>query len=62
FWLNNIKTFDGQIGSESWNKLIAGSKFNGKAFQDFAKLAKGKIALQQHPGSSEWRNIKVRLL
>lgn len=62
FWLNNIKTYDGQIGSEAWNKLVANSKFNGKAFADFAKLPKGKIALQQHPGSSEWRNIKIRRL
>ncbi|MEO7766544.1 MAG: DUF1080 domain-containing protein [Ferruginibacter sp.] len=60
FWLNDIKTFEGQIGSEAWNTLVAGSKFNGKAFGDFAKIAKGKIALQQHPGSSEWRNIKIR--
>ena len=62
FWLNNIKTYEGQIGSEAWNALIANSKFSGKAFTDFAKVAKGKIALQQHPGSSEWRNIKIRVL
>lgn len=62
FWLNDIKTYEGQIGSDAWNALIANSKFNGKAFTDFAKVAKGKIALQQHPGSSEWRNIKIRPL
>ncbi|MEP6747697.1 MAG: DUF1080 domain-containing protein [Bacteroidota bacterium] len=62
FWLNGIKTYDGQIGSDAWNKLVAGSKFNGKAFGDFAKVAKGKIALQQHPGSSGWRNIKIKAL
>ena len=62
FWLNNIKTFDGQIGSDEWKKMVAGSKFNGAPFTDFAKIAKGKIALQQHPGSSEWRNIKIRTL
>lgn len=62
FWLNGIKTYDGQIGSDAWNKLIAKSKFNGKSFTDFAKVAKGKIALQQHPGSSGWRNIKIRML
>jgi Domain of Unknown Function (DUF1080) len=62
FWLNNIKTYDGQIGSEDWNKLVAGSKFAGKEFPDYAKVTKGKIALQQHPGSSEWRNIKIRML
>ena len=62
FWLNGIQTYDGQIGSEEWNNMVAHSKFAGKAFTDFAKVAKGRIALQQHPGSSEWRNIKIRQL
>lgn len=61
-WLNGIQTYDGQIGSPEWNQLVAKSKFRNKEFADFAKVAKGKIALQQHPGSSEWRNIKIRLL
>lgn len=61
-WLNGIRTYDGQIGSPEWDKLVANSKFRNKAFADFAKVAKGKIALQQHPGSSGWRNIKIRLL
>jgi len=61
-WLNGIKTYEGQIGSEEWNALVAKSKFADPAFTNFAKLAKGKIALQQHPGSSEWRNIKIRTL
>ncbi|HVU54160.1 MAG TPA: DUF1080 domain-containing protein [Puia sp.] len=59
FWLNGIKTYEGQIGSEEWNNMVANSKFKSKAFSDFAKVAKGKIALQQHPGSSQWRNIKI---
>lgn len=62
FFFNGIKTFEGQIGSEEWNKMVAGSKFAGRAFADFAKVPKGKIALQQHPGSSQWRNIKIRTL
>ncbi|HMH20954.1 MAG TPA: DUF1080 domain-containing protein [Puia sp.] len=62
FWLNGIKTYDGQIGSEEWNNMVANSKFKNKAFSSFAKVAKGKIALQQHPGSSAWRNIKIRML
>jgi len=62
FYLNDIKTFEGQMGSEEWNKMVANSKFSNKMFSDFAKVAKGKIALQQHPGSSEWRNIKIRPL
>lgn len=62
FYLNGIKTFDGQIGSEAWNKLVENSKFKDKAFSNFAKVAKGKIALQEHPGSSQWRNIKIKAL
>ncbi|HET6254954.1 MAG TPA: DUF1080 domain-containing protein [Puia sp.] len=59
FYLNGIKTFEGQIGSDAWNRMIATSKFRSKSFADFAKVAKGRIALQEHPGSSEWRNIKI---
>ncbi len=62
FYLNGIKTFEGQIGSDEWNRMVAGSKFRNKIFADFAKVAKGKIALQEHPGYSEWRNVKIRQL
>lgn len=62
FWLNGIKTFEGQMGSDEWNKMVAASKFSHKEFGHFAKVAKGKIALQEHPGSSGWRNIKIRPL
>jgi hypothetical protein len=69
-WLNGIQTYDGQMGSDAWNALVAKSKFgrpgrNGLPNPDFAnfgKLAKGRIALQEHPGSSSWRNIKIRKL
>ena len=61
-WFNGIKTYEGQIGSEEWNALVANSKFVGRNFTNLAKVAGGKIALQQHPGSSEWRNIKIRNL
>ncbi|MDB5009817.1 MAG: glycosyl hydrolase [Mucilaginibacter sp.] len=61
FYLNGIQTFDGQIGSEEWNKMIANSKFS-RGFDNFAKVANGKIALQEHPGSSAWRNIKIKQL
>jgi hypothetical protein len=61
-WLNDIKTYEGQIGSEEWNKMIANSKFRAPIYANFAKVAKGKIALQEHPGASQWRNIKIREL
>lgn len=62
FWLNGVQTFDGQMGSPEWDAMVAGSKFKSKAFADFAKVAKGQIALQEHPGSSEWKNIKIKQL
>lgn len=70
FWLNDIKTVDIQMGSPEWNEILAKSKFGKpdasgqppKAFADFAKVHKGKIALQEHPGSSYWRNIKIKAL
>ncbi|MBC7849066.1 MAG: DUF1080 domain-containing protein, partial [Chitinophagaceae bacterium] len=61
-WLNDTKTFEGQIGSDDWNARVAKSKFAAPAFVNFAKVPRGKIALQQHPGASAWRNIKVRRL
>jgi hypothetical protein len=62
FYLNGVKTFEGTIGDEDWNSRIAKSKFSNEMFKDFAKVAKGKIALQEHPGSSQWRNIKIKTL
>ena len=34
----------------------------GRLLSDPVKIAKGKIALQEHPGSSAWRNIKIKTL
>jgi hypothetical protein len=62
FYLNGIKTFDGQMNSDEWNKMVAKSKFAGKEFEFYGKVSKGKIALQEHPGSSAWRNIKIKQL
>lgn len=63
FWLNGVQTYDGQIGSDEWKAMVAKSKFrNQQYYADFAKVARGRICLQQHPGSSEWRNIKIKVL
>ncbi len=61
FWLNDVMTADVQVGSDEWNAVLAKSKFS-KGFPNFAKVLKGKIALQEHPGSSAWRNIKIQPL
>lgn len=60
FWLNGIKTVDVKVGSPEWDAAIAKSKFKGRSFSDFMKVLKGKIAVQKHPGSSGWKNIKIR--
>lgn len=57
---NGITTYDGQIGSPEWNAMVARSKF--KNYPNFAKVAGGRIAFQKHPGSSSWRNVKIRPL
>ena len=60
---NGITTYDGQMFSPEWNEMVAKSKFGkGKNYADWGKVAAGKIAFQQHPGSSSWRNVKIRLL
>ena len=60
---NGITTFDGQLGSPEFLALVANSKFaNSKSFPNFAKVAAGRIAFQEHPGSSSWRNVKIRPL
>jgi hypothetical protein len=60
FYLNGIKTVDVKIGSPEWNAALASSKFKDKFFADFMKVQKGKIAIQKHPGSSGWKNMKIR--
>lgn len=59
---NGITTYDGQMGSPEWNEMVAKSKFSRPNFADWGKVAAGKIAFQQHPGSSSWRNVKIRVL
>src|ERR1700742_741964 len=34
FYLNGIKTYEGQMNSEEWNNLVAHSKFASKGFAD----------------------------
>lgn len=60
FWLNGIKTVDVKIGSPEWDAAIASSKFKSRGFADFMKIQSGHIAVQKHPGSSGWKNLKIR--
>jgi hypothetical protein len=60
FYLNGIKTVDVKVGSPEWEAALSSSKFKSRGFADFMKVLKGKIAVQKHPGSSGWKNIKIR--
>jgi hypothetical protein len=57
-WLNGEKTASYEIGSDEWNAKVAGSKFN--AWKQFAKSARGRLAIQQHGGKVAFRNLKVK--
>lgn len=59
-YFNGIKTFDMQLGTDEWNKLVANSKFKG--WPDFAATPKGKIAFQDHGHEVAFRNVKIRTL
>lgn len=59
-WFNGHKVYTYKIGSEDWNKRIAGSKWRNK--DGFAETAKGHIGLQDHGAKVSFRNIKIRML
>lgn len=60
FWLNDIQTADIIIGSDSWNELLAASKF--KDWEGFAQYPSGKIGLQDHGDKVAYRNIRIKEL
>ena len=41
---------------------LAASKFNGKGWEKFASLSRGRIALQEHDHPVSFRNLKIREL
>jgi hypothetical protein len=57
-WLNGRKVVATRYGDEGWRRLVAGSKF--KAMPHFAKLPRGRIALQDHGDRVWYRNIRIR--
>ena len=60
FWLNGTEIVDTQMGSSSWNTMLANSKF--KDWKNFAAYPKGHIALQDHGHGVAFRNIKIMQL
>jgi hypothetical protein len=59
-WMNGVKYYDFEIGSEEWNRRLAKSKF--AKWENFAKAGKGHICLQDHGDEVAFRNIKIRPL
>jgi hypothetical protein len=60
FIVNGKKVIETIIGSKEWDALIASSKF--AAFPNFAKTARGHIALQDHGGEVWFKNIVIKNL
>ncbi len=59
-WLNGKKVVAYELGSDDWNRRVAGSKF--KEWKKFGTMKQGKIDLQDHGDEVHYRNIKVRSL
>jgi hypothetical protein len=60
FVVNGKKAISITVGSDEWNKKVAESKFGSMCC--FAKITKGKIALQDHGGGTWYKNIMIRNL
>jgi hypothetical protein len=60
FTVNGEKAITTIVGDENWNSLVKASKFGEMCC--FAKVTKGKIALQDHGGGTWYRNIMIRKL
>lgn len=59
-WMNGVKYFDFEIGSDDWKERLGKSKF--AKWENFAKAEKGHLCLQDHGDEVAFRNIKVRPL
>ena len=60
FWQNDLKVVSFTMHDDTWNKMVASSKF--KDMKGFGKYTKGKISLQDHSDKVYFRNIKIKTL
>jgi hypothetical protein len=59
-WLNGEKVADLDLTSDEGKAALKVSKFNGKGWEKFASLLRGRIALQEHGHVVSFRSIKIR--
>ncbi len=59
-WLNGQKTVSYELYSDDWKQRIAKSKW--KNLDSYARYQSGHLALQDHGGIIQFRNIRVRRL
>jgi hypothetical protein len=57
-WLNGVKVVACDLDSDEFRERVAASKFS--AYEDFGKVARGSIALQDHGHDVWFRNIRIR--
>lgn len=57
-WLNGRKIVATTYGDDAWRAMVAKSKF--KAMPDFAKVPRGRIALQDHGDRVWYRAIRIK--
>lgn len=58
FHLNGKLAVSTMLWDETWDRLVAGSKFVRE--KDFARARTGRIAIQDHGGEVWMRNMKIR--
>jgi len=59
-WLNDRKVVEYDMWTPEWLELKKNSKW--KDAEGYGKFKEGYIALQDHGGSTSFRNIKIRKL
>ena len=61
-WMNGEKLLEYEIESEHWKAYVKTSKYYKAAYDldNWGRLPKGYIALQDYGGAIEFRNIKIK--
>ena len=60
--LNGVEIVNFPLHGDTWDAMVAKSKFADAYFKDFGMFKTGKISLQDHGDVVAYRNIKIREL